>query len=267
MPLTEAVRGIDVILASNARIDADVIAAADRVRLIQQPAAGIDGIDIDAARTRGVPVCNAPGTNHVSVAEIALFLMLALARRLPRAQTCLAERRLGVPLGIELRGKPLGIIGMGRSGQALAELAEALGMVVLSVRSTSESAEWRALYTRADVISLHCPLTDKTRGLLDRTSFEMMKPGVLIVNCARGPIIDRPALEAALDSGQVGGAALDTVWHEPWDPGDPLGQRENVIILPHVAGSTAESLGRIADIVCENVVRVERGDEPLHRVA
>lgn len=266
-PLIRAVGDIHVILPSNAPIDAAVFNAASNLRLIQQPAAGIDGIDLDTARERGVPVCNAPGGNHISVAETALFLILALARRLPLAQKAFAERQLGVPPGNELFGKTLGIVGMGRSGQALAERAGALGLTILSVTSASSRAEWRELLASSDIISLHCPLTESTRGLLDRGAFAAMKPGVLVINCARGPVIDRDALERALESGQVGGAGLDVLWSEPWDPTEPLFHRDDVVALPHVAGSSEQSFERIAAITCDNIARVARGDEPLYRVA
>lgn len=267
MPLTEAVRGSQVILASNGRIDAPVIAAAPELMLIQQPAAGVDGIDLEAARARGVPVCNAPGANHVSMAETALFLMMALARRYPLARKGFAAGQLGVPLGREMRGKTLGIIGFGRSGQVLAEIAGGLGMRVVSVASQSSRKDWHTLLGESDVISLHCPLNSKTEGMLDADAFAAMKAGVLIINCARGPIIDRRALEDALESGRAGGVGLDTFWHEPWDPNDPLFQRDDVIVLPHVGGSSEQSFVRIADIVAGNIIRVGRGEEPIHRVA
>ncbi len=267
VPLTEAVRGSQVILASNGRIDAPVIAAAPELMLIQQPAAGVDGIDLEAARARGVPVCNAPGANHVSMAETALFLMMALARRYPLARKGFAAGQLGVPLGREMRGKTLGIIGFGRSGQVLAEIAGGLGMRVVSVASQSSRRDWHTLLGESDVISLHCPLNSKTEGMLDADAFAAMKAGVLIINCARGPIIDRRALEDALESGRAGGVGLDTFWHEPWDPNDPLFQRDDVIVLPHVGGSSEQSFVRIADIVAGNIIRVGRGEEPIHRVA
>lgn len=266
VPLAEALADVDVILPSNMRIDAAAIAAPRRLALIQQPAAGTEGIDVDAARARGVPVCNAPATNHVSVAEAALLLILSLARRLPVARRELAAARIGGPLGIELRGKALGIVGLGRSGSALADAARGLGMEVLSVRSRDSRAALLAMLARCDVVSLHCPETPATRGMIDAEALAAMKPGALLVNCARGGIVDRAALEAALGSGHLGGVGLDVFWREPWDPADPLLARDDVVALPHVAGSTAESFARIADLVAGNVHRVARGDEPLHRL-
>lgn len=265
-PLVEALADVQVILPSNAVIDAAAIAAPADLRLIQQPAAGIDTVDRAAAAARGVPVCNAPAANHLSVAEAATYMMLALARRAPEAARAFARREIGLPLGIELSGKTLGIVGLGRAGRALAEIAGGLGMRVVSVTSSSTPSELDALLAESDVISLHCPLTDRTRNLIDAAALARMKSTALVVNCARGDIIDRAALIDALDRGAIAGVGLDTFWDEPPDPGDPLYERLDVVTLPHVAGSTRESFARIADIVCENVLRVARGERPLHQL-
>lgn len=266
-PITEVVRDADVILPSNTRFTAEILAAATRVSLIQQPAAGFDAIDIDAARARGIPVCNAPGANHHSLAEAAALLMLALARRVPEIPAAFHRRDIGKPVGMELCEKTLGIVGLGRSGRALARIAEALGMTVVGVTSQSGPDALADLLARADVVSLHLPLTKDTRGLLGREAFARIKRGAFLINCARGGIVDREAFEAALDSGQLAGAGLDTFWNEPWDPADPLFARENVIALPHIGGSTREAFARIADIVVDNIRRVHAGEPLRHRVA
>jgi phosphoglycerate dehydrogenase-like enzyme len=266
-PLADEVGDVDVILPSNGRIDAAVIAAAHHLRLIQQPAAGYEGIDIDAARARCIPVCNAPGANHVAVAECALLLILSLARRVPRARDAFARGVIGGPLGIELAGKALGIVGLGRTGRALADRAGALGMEVIGLTSQSTAAERADFWPRCDVISLHCPVTDATRGLIDATALASMRPGALLVNLARGAIIQRPALEAALASGHLGGVGLDVYWDEPWDPEDPLYRHPAVVTLPHIAGSTAEAFDRIAGVVAGNLERLRLGEPLLHRVA
>ena len=266
-PITEQLGGVDVILPSNGGVDAALLAAAPDLRLVQQPAVGTDGIDLAAARAHGVPVCNVPSANASSVAEAALLLMLALVRRWPVAQRAFADRTVGSPVGRELRGRTLGIVGLGRSGSALAEAARALGMRVVGVRSTNSRNELDELFALADVVSVHCPLTDATRGLVGRDAFRRMKRGALLINCGRGAVVDRAALDEALADGALGGVGLDVHWQEPWDPADPLYGRDDVVVLPHVAGTTEESFARIADVVADNTLRVERGDPPVHRVA
>jgi phosphoglycerate dehydrogenase-like enzyme len=265
--LADAVRDADVILPSNAFLDVEAIAAAERVRLIQQPAAGHDKIDLAAAKARGIPVCNAPGTNHVAVAELALFLLLACARRLPRARAAFEAKEIGVPLGIELAGRTLGIVGLGRTGSALAERSTALGMTIRSLGRGATAAERAAFFGACDAISIHCPLTDATRGLIDAAAFAAMRPGAILVNVARGAIVDRAALDAALASGRLGGVGLDVVWSEPWDPADPLYRDPRVVVMPHVAGSTEEAFLRIAEVVWDNLDRLRSGQPLRHRIA
>jgi len=266
-PLVDAIADADVVLPSNGRLDADAIAAAGRVRLIQQPAAGTDAIDVAAARARGIPVCNAPGANHVAVAEAALLLLLALARRLPAARAAFARAEIGGPLGVQLAGRTLGIVGRGRTGGALAERATALGMRVEVLGRGAGAAERAAFFARCDAISLHCPLTDDTRGLVDGDAFAAMKPGAFLLNLARGPIVDRAALDAALASGRLGGVGLDVFWDEPWDPADPLWSDPRVVCLPHVAGSTEEAFRGIAGVVWDNLDRLRRGAPLRNRIA
>jgi phosphoglycerate dehydrogenase-like enzyme len=266
-PLASAVAEVDVLLPSNAHITPDVIAAAPRLRLIQQPAAGTDLIDRASAAGRAIPICNAPGANHVSVAETALYLLLALARRAPLAARAFAERQVGVPLGIELAGKTLGVIGMGRTGTAVAERARGLGMTVIDIGRGATAAERTAFFAASDAITIHCPLTPETRGMLDAAAFAAMRPGALVVNVARGGVIDRDALLAALASGRLGGVGLDVHWDEPADPADPLYADPRVVALPHIGGSSLESFARIADVVVDNVRRLVAGEPLLHRVA
>jgi len=164
-PLAADLVDTNVILPSNARIDAAAIGAPRDLRLIQQPAVGYEGIDLDAARARGVPACNAPAANSAAVAETALFLLIALAKRLPEAERAFAGRQIGVPVGTELDGKTIGIIGLGRSGSRVAATATALGMNVHSVRSAAGRDAFLALLGKADFVSIHCPLSPATRGI------------------------------------------------------------------------------------------------------
>jgi len=266
-PLTEEISDATMIIPSNAHITAEILDAAAELRLIQQTATGYEGIDIDAAKARGIPVCNAPTKNAAAVAEAALFLMLALARRLPEARRAFAEGIVGEPVGGELDGKTLGIVGLGASGSRLAKAAEGLGMRIRSVDSKSDGAARARLFAESDVVSLHCPLTPKTRGLVDAEAIGRMKAGALLVNCCRGPVVDRDALEAALDEGRLGGVGLDVHWQEPADPTEAIYQRDDVVALPHVAGSTQESYDRLVTVLLENLRRLDAGEALLHRVA
>jgi phosphoglycerate dehydrogenase-like enzyme len=266
-PLVEVVRGVSVLLPSSASITAEVIAAATTLRLIQQPAAGTEQIDRAAAAGRGIPVCNAPGANHVAVAELALFLLLALARRAPVAARTFRARDVGVPIGIELSERTLGIVGMGRTGTALADRARALGMTVLALGRGASAAERRAFFAACDAVSIHCPLDASTRGLVGADAFAALRPGALVINVSRGGVIDRDSLLGALASGRLGGVGLDVHWEEPPDPDDPLYSNPHVVALPHIGGSTEEAFKRITDVVIENLARLGRGEPLLHRVA
>jgi phosphoglycerate dehydrogenase-like enzyme len=266
-PLAAVVGEVTVLLPSNAAISPEVIAAAPHLQLIQQPAAGTDRIDRAAAAARAIPICNAPGTNHVAVAEAALFLLLAIARRAPLAARAFADRQIGVPLGVELAGKILGVIGMGRAGTAVAERARGLGMTVIELGRGATAADRAAFFAAADAITIHCPLTPDTRGLVDAAAFAAMRPGALVVNVARGAVIDRGALTAALARGRLGGVGLDVHWDEPADPTDPIYADPRVVALPHIGGSTIEAFGRIADVVIDNLGRLARGEPLRHRVA
>ena len=265
-PLVDQLADVDVILPSNAPIGATELDAAPRVRLVQQPAAGYEGIDRAAAKARNVPVCNAPGKNADAVAQAALLLLLALARRWPLARRAFDEARIGTPIGVDLSGRRLLVVGLGRTGERLAHVARALGMQVEGLHSADGRAGLLAALARADAVSIHCPLTPATHHLFDDAAFAAMRPGTLLVNVARGNIIERAALDRALQGGILGGVGLDVFWQEPWDPADPLFARDDVVTLPHVAGSTEESFAGIAEVVAHNVEAIARGGELLHRL-
>lgn len=264
--LVDALRDVTVLLPSNGTITAEAIATSN-LHLIQQPAAGYEGIPLAAARARGIPVCNAPGMNHVAVAEHALLLLLSLARRVPLAARAFAARDIGIPVGIELSGRTLGIIGMGRSGTALADRARALGMTIRTLTRGASVDEKLAFFAGCDAISIHCPLNDETRGLVDAAALAAIKPGAFLLNLSRGGVIDRGALVAALAGDRLGGVGLDVHWNEPPDPDDPLYQDPRVVAFPHVAGSTVEAFTRITDVIIGNLARLGRGEPLLHRVA
>lgn len=266
-PLPAQLGAVDVALPSNSLFGAEELAAAPRLRLLQQPAVGHETVDLGAARARGVPVCNAPATNTDAVAQAALLLLLGLARRLPLALRAFARAEIGAPVGVELTGKTLCVVGLGRTGERLASYARALGMNVTGVRSADGRARLLALLAEADAVSIHCPLTAATHRAFDEEAFAALKQGALLVNVARGAIVDRAALEHALAHGKLGGVGLDVYWDEPWDPADPLFAREDVLTLPHVAGATEASMTRIARVCARNVRALLDGDELAHRIA
>ncbi len=262
----DAIADADVVLPSNGAVDAEAITHAARLRLIQQPAAGYDGIDLDAARARGIPVCNAPGTNPQAMAEAALLLLLNVARRTTEATRAVDEGTIGVPVGVELAGRTIVVVGAGRSGERFARAAEGLGMFVRRVTSVHGREGLLDALAGADAVSIHCPLDATTHHLINAEALARLNRGALLVNAARGAIVEREALEAALDAGQLRGAGLDVLWSEPWDPADPLLARDDVYVTPHFGGSTEASFARIAAVVAENIRRLEAEEPLLHRI-
>jgi len=255
------------------------IAAAPRLRLIQKIGVGVNTIDLDAARGRGVAVCNLPGTNSRAVAEMALLLMLGALRRVAHVD---AETRAGrgwaqppeLQDGLfELGGRTIGLVGYGAVPALLAPVLAALGCRVLyTARAPKEGAEGTyrdldALLAESDVVSLHVPETPETRGLIDAAAIARMKPGAVLVNTARGGLVDQAALVAALRSGHLAAAGLDVFAHEPADPADPLFALPNVVVTPHVAWLTTGTFERSFSIAAGNVRRVAAGEPLLHRVA
>jgi D-3-phosphoglycerate dehydrogenase len=277
--LLEAVPGCDaLIVRSRSKVTADVLAAGRRLKVVGRAGVGVDNIDLEAARERGVSVVNSPQATTLAVAEHALGLMLALARRIPRADASMKagewiKKELG---GVELSGKTLGIVGVGNIGAALALRAAALGMRVIGYdpflpgdairRRGAEAVKLDELYARADFISLHVPLTSETRGMLGEQVFEKMKPGVRLICTARGGLIDEDALLKELETGRVAGAALDVFAEEP--PGvTRLVTHPQVIATPHVAAQTVEAQKRAAVDIAQEVLAALRGEPLRWRVA
>ncbi len=267
-----------LIVRSATRVTADVIEAGRRLKVVGRAGVGVDNIDVDAATRRGVLVINAPEGNTLATAEHTIAMMMALARWIPAAHVSVVrDQRWDRQrfMGVQLHGKTLGIIGLGRVGSQVARRAQALGMTVLAYdpyitqeRSRElrvELAEVDDICRRADFITVHTPLTKATRGIIGREQFALMKPGVRIVNCARGGIIDEEALYEALESGRVAGAALDVFESEPpW--GSPLLQSDKVIVTPHLGASTVESQINVAVDVAAEVVQALKGEPVRHPV-
>jgi len=262
-----------MIVRSRTKVTTEVFEATKRLKVIGRAGVGVDSIDLKAAKAQGVTVVNAPTSTSLAVAELTLGLMLSLAREIPRADAGMKNGEwLKKQLkGTELSGKTLGVIGMGRIGAEVAVRAAAFGMSILGYdplipaeeieRRGAQSVNLDDLYSGSDYISLHLPLTEETRSMVNKQAFAGMKRGVRILCAARGGIIDEAALLAALESGQVSGAALDVFASEP--PGESeLVLHPKVIATPHVGAQTAEAQSRAAEDIANEVLAALNG-EPL----
>jgi D-3-phosphoglycerate dehydrogenase / 2-oxoglutarate reductase len=261
-----------LVVRSATHVDAELIAAADRLRVIGRAGMGVDNVDVDAATARGILVCNAPQSNSISAAEHAIALMLALARNIPQAHAELVQgrwerSRFG---GIEVADKVLAVIGFGRIGQLVTTRARALGMRVVAYdpfasaerfreRGAERAATLEAAVAEADFVTLHAPSSAETRHLVDAGLIERMKFGVRIINAARGDLIDPDALLEALDGGHVAGAALDVFETEPLTS-SPFFGRDDVVVTPHLGASTREAQDRAGTIIADQVVKALAGE-------
>jgi D-3-phosphoglycerate dehydrogenase len=262
-----------LLVRSDTFVTADLIDHAPELRVIGRAGAGVDNIDVAAATRRGIAVLNAPAANTVSAAEHTLALLLALVRRVPWAAQSMRDGAWDRKsfAGIELRGKTLGVVGLGRIGAHVARVARALGMTVVAhdpylpaQRADDLGVVLQPLdevLAGADVVTLHLPLTDTTRHLLDRDRLARMKPGAVLVNAARGELVDEAALVEAVKSGRLGGAAVDVFAEEPLPADSPLRSVDRVLLTPHLAASTQEAQDRTALEICQAVVdALDRGD-------
>jgi D-3-phosphoglycerate dehydrogenase / 2-oxoglutarate reductase len=264
-----------LIVRSGTRVSSAVVRRADRLRVIARAGVGVDNIDVDAATRRGILVLNAPESSTVAAAEHTFALMLALARRIPQAQSAVAAGTWTRDrfVGIELSGKTLGIVGLGKIGSEVARRSLAFGMRVLAYdpyvteerarRLGVELGSWERVLGESDILTLHVPLEEDTRALIGAGELAAMKRGALLVNCARGGLVDEAALLDALSSGALGGAALDVFAQEPPPPDHPLLSHPRVIVTPHLGGSTLEAQRSIAVDIAEQVLAALRG-EPVH---
>lgn len=263
-----------LILRSVTKVTAQFLAAQPELAVVGRAGIGVDNIDIETASKRGVLIVNAPTGNTIAAAEHTLALMLALARHIPQAMGSLQQGRWERARfqGVEIAGKTLGILGLGRVGSAVAQRAQALGMRVLAydphidpkkVADDIVLTSFPAVLGQADFLTLHLPLTEETQGMISYDALNMMKPGIRLINAARGALVDEQALAAALASGQVAGAALDVLAEEPCTD-NPLFGLENVIITPHLGASTVEAQAHVAVEVAEQVAAALAGERPEH---
>jgi len=258
-----------IIIRSATKLTADLIEAATKLKVIGRAGVGVDNVDVDAATRRGIVVANAPESNIVSAAEHTLGLLFALARNIPQAHAALVDGRWERSKwgGIELAEKTLGVLGFGRIGQQVARRALGLQMNVVAYDPFVSADRFReagvetdtleGVLSRADFITLHLPLNDETRGVIDAGSLRLMKEGARLINAARGELVDEEALVGALESGRLGGAAIDVFAQEPYS--GPLLEAPNLVLTPHLAASTDEAQDRAGVIVAEQVAAALEG--------
>ncbi len=266
-------RDADVLLHVLEPVSAATIDAAPNLKLIQKLGIGVDTIDLEAARRRGIAVCNMPGANTRAVAELTLLLMLATLRRLAELHAYTRDGK-GWSLDsrsldnlCELGGRTVGLVGFGAVGRCLAPMLHGIGAeVIYTTRATRGGVSFKDLLSTADVVSLHLPLTPDTAGLMNAAAFSRMKRGAIFINTARGGLVDEAALLSALASQRLRGAGLDVFGSEPAGVENPLLSLPNVVLTPHLAWFTAETLARGLQVFQENCQRLLDGQALLNRV-
>jgi D-3-phosphoglycerate dehydrogenase len=276
--LIEKIKEYDaLVIRSGTKVTADVIKAADRLKVIGRAGVGIDNVDVEAASKKGIIVLNTPGGNTISAAEHTIAMMLALARNIPQANAALhnGEWNRKKYTGVEFFNKTLGVVGLGRVGAEVAARMKSFGMQILAYDPfvTEERAkqmgitlaDLETVLRGGDFITVHTPLTNETRNLIDEDEFNIMKPGVRIVNCARGGIINEAALAKAVADGKVTGAAVDVFTKEP-PTGNPLLEQERIILTPHLGASTAEAQVNVALAVADQILAIAKGGLPTNAI-
>jgi len=266
----EAMKDADALLVGSKQITAETMDLAPSLKVIAKHGTGTDNIDIDAAKARGISVVNAPAANNEAVAEHAFALMMSLARRIPEAHLSVLNGKWERFLGRAIWGKTIAIIGLGHIGQAFAQRCYGFGMKMLAydlvwpeefaAKLGIEFRPWPSIMGEADFISLHLPLNEETEHMVTRDVLSMVKPGALLINTARGAIIDEEALYEALKSRLLAGAALDVLSHEP-PLGSPLLGLSNVILTPHIGSYTVDSLEAVGRTVAEQIISILRKEE------
>ncbi|MCL4370562.1 MAG: hydroxyacid dehydrogenase [Chloroflexi bacterium] len=251
------------------RFDAELLAALPELRILSILGTGTDNVDLEAATQRGVVVTNTPGASTVSVAELTFALMLSAARHVATADRAVRSGQWRHLEGIELRGKTLGVVGLGAIGQEVASMARAFGMKVVAWSLTPDPERARRvgatlvgleeLFGSADVVSLHLRASSRTVGLVGARELALMKPGAILVNSARGALVDEKALAEVLASGRLGAAGLDAFVQEPLPADSPLVGLENVVLSPHTGWVTAEASERLRQMPVDNLIAFFEG--------
>lgn len=265
----------EVIFAGGEPYDAEVLAGLEKAIIIARVGIGYDAVDLDAATERGVLVTNTPEGPTTSTAEHTIALMMAVTHELTASALRLRNATgdyIGKQGSMELSGQTVGLLGLGRIGRAVAIMAQGIGMKVIATDPALtngsvdgiEIVELAELFERSDVLSIHAPATPATTGLVDADAFAAMKPGSVLINCARGSIVNTDDLVASLESGHLMGAGLDVTEPEPLDPSHPLLHMDNVIVTPHIASSTVAGRRRMNEMALEQVSMALRHEIPTH---
>lgn len=262
---------VAVIPTPREKVTEALLALAPRLKVVANCAVGTDNVDLEACRRRGIVVTNTPGVLTEATADLAWLLILAVTRRFREGDALIRSGNWNgwkplELLGVSLEGKTLGVYGPGRIGTAVARRAEVFGMRVVSCDAGDGPKVFERLLAESDVVTIHAPLTPTTRGRFGASEFARMKPGAILVNTARGPVVDEAALAEALASGHLGGAGLDVFENEP-TVHPALLSLPNVVLLPHLGSATKESRLAMARTACREVARVLRGEAPRNRVA
>ncbi|SDU27601.1 2-hydroxyacid dehydrogenase [Desulfobacula phenolica] len=274
--------GIDVLIPTMSRVTEETLKTADKLQLIQQCGAGLELVDINAARKRGIFVANVPtdvSGNADSVAELAIYLMIGLSRNTEMMKDSLKNRIMGGPMGLSLKGRTVGIVGLGGIGKALVHRLRPFGVKLIGVKQSKPvqaqkdlCLDWVGgpddldiLLRQSDYVVLCLPLNDASQGLINHDTFKIMKPGVFLINVSRGGLVDYKALKSALKSKVIAGAGLDVFWEEPPDPEDDMFQY-NVMATPHIGGATDVSMQGIAKLVAKNINFIANGKTPVNQM-
>lgn len=269
--------GIDGYIAGLDEVDRDALADADRLKVIARYGVGVDRVDLDAARERGVVVTNTPGANSLSVAELAVGFMLSLLRRIPQAVTATRAKEWPRVNGRTLSRKTVGLVGFGAVGQRVAELLRGFSCALLAFDPVVDAqaaasagvrlVDLNELLHSSDIVSLHVPLTRETRSMVDESFFAKMKSGSYLVNTARGELVVEAHLLDALENGRLAGAALDVFETEPLPADSALLRSQGLIVTPHMASHTDEATTAMAEMATADCLAVLRGEQPRHPVS
>lgn len=271
--LKELVKDVSaIIVRSKPKVTKEIIDAAPNLKVIARAGVGLDNVDVEYAKSKGIEVVNAPAASSRSVAELAIALMFAVARKVAFADRKMREGVWAKKqcMGFELEGKTLGVIGFGRIGYQVAKIANALGMKLLlydpypneerAREVDGKFVELEELLKNSDVVTIHVPLLESTYHLINEEKLKLMKPTAILINTSRGPIVDTNALVKALQEGWIAGAGLDVFEEEPLPKDHPLTKLDNVVLTPHIGASTVEAQERAGIEVAEKVVKILKGE-------